>query len=129
MVTGLYTALLAILLVVLSFRVIALRGAPYFRWFAFGHNDNVGLKRAIRGHSNLIEYAPIFLLLMLTAELNGLSANALHNYGFLFFFARMMHGLCFGFLKHNMILRVTGTVMTMLAILGLATVCVTSYLS
>ena len=53
MVTGFYASLLALWLVVLSCRVIALRGNPVFRWFAFGHNDKKGLDRAIRAQGKL----------------------------------------------------------------------------
>ena len=120
MITGTYASLLALLLVILSFRVIALRGMPAFKWFAFGNNGEEGLARAIRAHGNLIEYAPIFLILMLVAEMGGLKDNALHSYGTVFVIARLMHGYCFGFLKHNMVLRVGGTSLTLFSILGLA---------
>jgi uncharacterized protein len=120
MITGIYASLLAFLLIILSFRVIALRGAPFMKWFAFSNNNEDGLQRAVRAHGNLIEYTPIFLILMLIAEMGGLKANALHSYGVVFFVARLMHGYCFGFLKHNMILRVGGTSLTLLSVLGLA---------
>lgn len=77
MITGTYASLQALLLVILSFKVIALRGNPAFKWFAFGNNGEEGLTRAIRAYGNLIEYAPIFLILMLVAELGGLKDNAL----------------------------------------------------
>ena len=75
MVTGLYAGLLALWLVVPSTRVIAPRGNPVFGWFAFGANDEDGLNRAIRAQGNLTEYAPIFLLLMMLAEMAGLAAR------------------------------------------------------
>ena len=78
MITGTYASLLALLLI-LSVRVIALRGMPTLTWFAFGNNGEEGLARAIRAHGNLIEYAPIFLILMLVAEMGGLKDNALHS--------------------------------------------------
>ena len=120
MITGTYASLLALLLVILSFRVIAFRGMPAFKWFAFGNDGEESLQRAIRGHGNLIEYAPIFLILMLVAEMGGLKETALHSYGIVFLVARLMHGLCFGFLKHSMVLRVGGTSLTLFSILGLA---------
>ena len=57
---------------------------------------------------------------MLVAEMGGLKETALHSYGIVFLVARLMHGLCFGFLKHSMILRVGGTSLTLFSILGLA---------
>ena len=126
MITGMYASLLALLLIILSIRVIALRGSPIFKWFAFGNNED-GAQRAIRGHGNLIEYAPIFLILMLIAEMNGLKANALHSYGTVFLIARLMHAYCFGFLKYSMILRVGGTALTLSSILGLVVLVLMRY--
>ncbi|MDA8705145.1 hypothetical protein N9M22_03735 [Litoricolaceae bacterium] len=60
------------------------------------------------------------LILMLIAEMGGLKANALHSYGVVFFFARLMHGYCFGFLKHSMVLRLGGISLTLFSILGIA---------
>ncbi|MDC3032916.1 hypothetical protein OA249_03040 [Litorivicinus sp.] len=37
MITGAYASVLALLLVISSFRVIALRGMPAVTWFAFGN--------------------------------------------------------------------------------------------
>ena len=127
MITGTYASLLALLLVTLSCRVIALRGTPIFKWFAFGNDGEGSLRRAIRGHGNLIEYAPIFLILMLVAEMGGLKETALHSYGIVFLVARLMHGLCFGFLKHSPILRVGGTALTLGSILGLAVLVLMRY--
>lgn len=122
MITGIYAALLAVLLLILSIRVIALRGNPVFAWFAFAPGGKEGLQRAIRGHGNLTEYAPIFLLLMLIAELNGMAAGSLHAYGVTFLLGRLMHGVCFGFLKRSLPLRIGGTALTLFSLLGLAVI-------
>ena len=71
MATVLYAALTSLLLVILSVRVIALRGSPVFAWFTFGYKGDNALDRAVRGHGNLIEYAPMFFLLMFVAEQTG----------------------------------------------------------
>ena len=127
MITGTYASLLAILLVGLSFRVIALRGTPALKWFAFGNDGEETLQRAVRGQGNLIEYTPIFLILLLVAEMGGLNENALHSYGTVFLVARLMHGLCFGLLKFSKVLRVGGTLLTLFSILGLAALVLTRY--
>jgi uncharacterized membrane protein YecN with MAPEG domain len=127
MITGTYASLLALLLIILSVRIIAFRGMPALKWFAFGNDGQESLQRAIRGHGNLIEYAPIFLILMLVAEMGGLKETALHSYGVVFLVARLMHGLCFGFLKHSMVLRVGGTTLTLGSILGLAVLVLMRY--
>ena len=51
------------------------------------------LNRAVRGHGNLIEYAPLFLILMLVAELNHLPSAYLHFAGAAFLVGRLMHGI------------------------------------
>ena len=121
MVTGLYASLLALWLIILSTRVIALRGNPAFRWFAFGNSDHTGLERAIRAQGNLAEYAPIFLIMMLLAEMQAVAASSLHWYGMVFCLGRAMHGICFGFMRQNFFLRVGGMILTLFAMLGLAT--------
>ena len=120
MAVGLYAALLGIWLIVLSLRVIALRGSPAFNWFSFRNQGDISLKRAIRGHGNLTEYASIFLILLYFAEKSGFDVTAVHWYGSVFVLGRLMHGVCFGFLEKNMFLRVGGTVLTLFPILGLS---------
>jgi len=113
MITSLYAALLGLFLVVLSVRVIALRGNPLFRVFAFANHGPETLQRAIRGHGNLTEYAPIMLIVMFLAEYQGMAAGTLHLIGGTFLVARLMHGICFCFLRYNMILRVGGTALSL----------------
>jgi uncharacterized membrane protein YecN with MAPEG domain len=57
---------------------------------------------------------------MLIAEMGGLKANALHSYGAVFLIVRLMHGYCFGFVKHSIVFRVAGTSLTLFFIVGLA---------
>ena len=122
MVVGLYAGLLGIWLIVLSLRVIALRGNPAFKWFSFRNKGENSLQRAIRGHSNLTEYAPIFLILLYFVEAAKFDTTAVHWYGSVFILGRLMHGFCFGFLEKNMFFRVAGTVLTLFPILGLSVV-------
>ena len=71
-VTAITAALLALLFVILSFRVIRLRGSESV---SLGDGGNEKLQRAIRGHGNCAEYVPVGILLLLIAELqdgNGL---------------------------------------------------------
>ena len=49
MITAVYASLLAIWLVFLSFRVIALRGSPVFAFLNINTDDEEMLQRAIRG--------------------------------------------------------------------------------
>ena len=71
MITAVYASLLAIWLVFLSFRVIALRGSPVFAFLNINTDDEEMLQRAIRAHGNLTEYAPMMVILLYLLETNG----------------------------------------------------------
>ena len=118
MITALYASLIAIILIILSIRVIAVRGNPIFKFFTFEPDDNNTLDRVIRGHSNLIEYAPLFLILLFFFE-KEFNSVYVHTYGLIFIIGRLMHGFCFAFTKQNMFLRVGGTVLTLGCILSI----------
>ena len=120
MITSLYASLIAIILIILSIRVIAVRGNPAFKFFTLKSDDKFTLERVIRGHSNLIEYAPIFLILLYFFEITKSNSFYVHVYGFAFLIGRLMHGYCFAFTKKNMFLRVGGTVLTLGCILIIA---------
>ena len=120
MITSLYASLIAIILIILSIRVIAARGNPAFKFFTLKSDDKFTLERVIRGHSNLIEYAPIFLILLYFFEITKSNSFYFHVYGFTFLIGRLMHGYCFAFTKKNMFLRVGGTVLTLGCILIIA---------
>jgi len=120
LVTALYAALLALLLFILSIRVIGLRGNPAFAFIAQGRGDDELLQRAIRAHGNFTEYVPTMLILLYFLEMSGLSAGLLHAVASTFFVGRMMHGVCMGFMRSNMPLRVGGTALTLLPLLAAA---------
>ena len=113
-VTLSYSIILITLMLILAFRVIDLRGSPVTKFLHSQDRvvDEDTLYRAVRGHGNLIEYAPLFLILMLIAELNGLASTYLHSSGIIFTLGRLMHGIVFSFMKPNMILRVGGMILT-----------------
>lgn len=113
-ITLTYTLILASFLVLLSFRVLDLRGSPVTR---FLHKKNrlippEKLQRAIRGHGNLTEYAPIFLILMLIAEINQLPSQTLHLAGIIFTLGRFSHGIAFCFMDKNVLMRIGGMAFT-----------------
>jgi uncharacterized membrane protein YecN with MAPEG domain len=127
-ITITYTIILIIFMLILAFRIIDLRGSPVTK---FLHSDDRSvdedtLYRAVRAHGNLIEYAPLFLILMLIAELNGLSSLYLHISGSIFTVGRFMHGIVFSFMKPNLILRVGGMILTFTGFIILMTAIVSS---
>ena len=101
-------------MIVLAVRVLDLRGSPVTKFFHKRNReiDPNDLERAIRGHGNLIEYAPLFLILMLALELSDASVTLLYISGIIFTLGRLMHGIAFSFMKKNVFLRIGGMVLT-----------------
>ena len=113
-VTLTFASVLSLFLIVLSFRVLDLRGSPVTKFFHKPNReiDPNDLERAIRGHGNLIEYAPLFLILMLALELSDASVTLLYISGIIFSLGRFMHGIAFSFMKKNVFLRIGGMTLT-----------------
>ena len=61
-------------------------------------------------------------MVMFAAESSGFEPNSLHIYEVFFIFERMMHGLCFGFIKRDMLLLAGGIHLRLLSIRGLVVV-------
>ena len=120
MITPIYASLLALLLFVLSIRVIGLRGNPAFAFIAQGKGDDELLQRAIRAQGNLTEYAPTMLILLFFLETSGVADAKLHSLAGAFLLGRVMHGICMGFMRSNMPLRVGGTALTLLPLAAAA---------
>ena len=113
-VTLLFTTVLSVFMIILAVRVLDLRGSPVTKFFHKPNReiDPNDLERAIRGHGNLTEYAPLFLILMLTLELSDASVTLLYMSGIIFTLGRLMHGIAFSFMKKNVFLRIGGMALT-----------------
>ena len=97
-----YSSILTFLFIFLSFRVIALRGAPFLKFLAFTENienKDIALKQSIRAQGNFLEYTPIFIILLFLAENNGVSLFFLNILSIIFTVSRALHGIYFGFLN------------------------------
>ena len=118
-VTLLFTTVLSVFMIVLAVRVLDLRGSPVTKFFHKPNReiDPNDLERAIRGHGNLTEYAPLFLILMLTLELSDASVTLLYMSGIIFTLGRLMHGIAFSFMKKNVFLRIGGMALTFIGFL------------
>ncbi|NRD34133.1 MAPEG family protein [Shewanella sp. DC2-4] len=90
MVTGLYASLTGLLIVALAYRVVKLRRGQKI---GLGDGGNSTLALANRVHVNLIENAPIVLILMLVAEAGSLPAFYLHCFGTVWIVARLLHAI------------------------------------
>jgi uncharacterized membrane protein YecN with MAPEG domain len=111
--TATYASILGVLFVGLSLNVIRLR---YRYRVAFGPEGPLPLQRAIRGHANFAEYAPLALVLLLCLELQGAPAWALHMVGLCLLMGRLAHGICFACLESSAPLRVGGMMLTFAAL-------------
>jgi uncharacterized protein len=88
-ITGLYAGLTAILLIGIAYRVVQLRRRHDV---GLGDGGVPELQQAIRAHGNLVEYAPLALLLLLVVELTAaLPAWALHVAGTAIVAGRALH--------------------------------------
>ncbi|WP_169567084.1 MAPEG family protein [Sneathiella limimaris] len=97
LVTPIYVALIAILMAVLSSQTAMARRRNRI---ALGDEGNAELVLASRRFGNLIEYAPIMLLLLFFMELQGIASVWLHLYGAVFVLLRIIHAISlFGTLK------------------------------
>jgi len=90
--SSIYFGLLALLLVVLSVRVIQLR---YRHKVEIGDGSVPELQRAIRAHANFVEYVPLALLLILMADLVGHEKLVVHVLGIALLVGRVAHALGF----------------------------------
>ncbi|GAB57794.1 MAPEG family protein [Rheinheimera nanhaiensis] len=109
MTTALYAALLALMFVVLSIKVIGKR-----RQFqvGIGTNGEALLERAVRVHANFAEYVPLALVLMFLAEYSGLEPLYLHILGLTLLLGRLSHAYGVQQLKEPLKFRVFGMLLT-----------------
>ncbi len=87
-ITLLFAALHAVLVVVLAARVAMLR---YNAKIALGDGGDKVMTRRMRAHGNLIENAPLALLLLGLLEIAGLDARWLWAFGGALLVGRLLH--------------------------------------
>lgn len=116
-ITALYASLLGILYLALGGLVVANRRRARV---GIGSGGDTALERAVRVHGNFAEYAPLFLVLLLVAELCGGAAVLLHAAGATFFLARVAHAFGLSQSSGTSAGRFGGTLVTWVAILVLA---------
>ena len=113
-VTPYYAAALAVLLVVLSLRVITVRRA---RKVSIGDGGDAELSRRTRVQGNFAEYAPMGLILMGFAEAGGAPAITVHVLGVMLVAGRVAHAVGMSPEPSIFPLRVGGMSLTFLALL------------
>lgn len=117
-VTAIFAAVLGLLLIVLSLLVTRYRLRLKQ---GLGVSEDIAFQATVRAHSNLVEYAPMGLIMLAIAELNGVSATLIYWTGMGFVVGRLLHA--FGMISGRggpHMARMAGITLTWLAILMLA---------
>lgn len=115
MVSALYVALSAFLILWLALHVIRIRRQNRI---SVGDGGNLKLLTAMAAQSNAIEYIPIALLLLLVLEYNGGPVWLIHIFGILLLLGRLIHARYL--LLDNLRGRVMGMQITIFVILAMA---------
>ncbi|MEM7068513.1 MAG: MAPEG family protein [Pseudomonadota bacterium] len=116
-ITATYAATLGILTAALGFGTVIMRTKTKISW---GDGENFALQRAIRAHGNLIEYSPVFLIILLILENSGTSATWVHGLGATFLAGRAISILYF-WISQAFVLRILALWGAVLPILAGAT--------
>lgn len=119
-VTPLYAGLLAIVLLVLSLRVIQHRRRARV---SIGDGGDAGLQRAMRGQANFAEYVPLALIMMAILELSRFSIYLVHALGIVLVMARVVHGYAFSFTTEFRFGRYWGALLTFAVLVVEAVLC------
>ncbi len=113
-VTPIYASLVALLFVLLSLRVIVARRQSSV---PLGDGGDPILLRRLRAHGNFAEYAPLVIVLMALAELQGGASITLHAIGLLLLGGRLIHAFGVSQEPENYRLRVAGMALTFTALM------------
>ncbi|MCJ9428447.1 MAPEG family protein [Kordiimonas marina] len=113
-ITLITASFIGLLLIYLSYNVTKHRGRTKT---SIGDGGDEGLTYAIRAQGNLVEYAPVALILLGLLESMGANRPLLIVLGATFVVARCMHGLTLGKIDDPNLFRFWGTVLTGVVIL------------
>jgi len=111
-----YAALLAFVFIALSVHVIRFRRSLKI---AIGSNGDAAMERAVRVHANFAEYAPLALLLLAFAEMQGAYGPLIHGLAGALLIGRCAHAWGLAQEQEDLRLRVTGMILTF-AVIGSA---------
>ena len=114
MLVTLYAAILALLYVFLSFRVINARRT--YR-VSLGDNNQAAVTKVVRVHGNFAEYVPFALLLIFFVENSGWQPLYVHLLGVALVVGRILHAYGVGKAKPSLNLRIAGMALTLLVLL------------
>lgn len=99
---SLSAALIGLLVIVFAALVVGMRVRT---GHSFGDGGDPALHRAIRAHGNLVEFAPILLILLAFMESAGASAMVIASLTGVFVLSRIAHGI-YSFITPKTALRI-----------------------
>lgn len=116
-----YAGILSIFFLVLSARVVQMRGpgGP-----SLGDGGSPVLLRRIRAHANFSEYVPFILLMIGFLEASHLNTYLLHGMGITLLIARFLHGYALSFTESFKFGRFSGAALTFLLLFVGGLLCV-----
>lgn len=115
--TGLYAALLAIVMVVLLGNVGRLRSR---KGISLGDNGDRDLVIATRRHMNFVECVPLALILLAVVEANGAPRGWVHTLGIVLLVSRLVHPFGINPATMNTVCRIAGSGGTILMVIAAA---------
>ena len=108
-----YAAILVLIFVFLSIRVIQMRASAKI---GLGHGGNSVMERRIRVHGNFAEYVPFALLLLAFMELQSHSRYVIHILCIVLVLSRIIHAFGVTPVNENFPMRVCGVLGTFLVL-------------
>ena len=125
-ITLLYASLLTILAIFLAIKVGMNRVETNIMT---GEGESSILLQSVRAHGNLIEYAPLALILLALLEMQNVSDFMLHLCGSLFFLSRILHAYGVTISRESTPYRLVGALGTWLIMLIMSLVGIYTYVS
>ena len=125
-ITLLYTSLISILVIFLAFKTGLVREKTNTM---LGEGDSAELLQSVRAHGNLIEYAPLALILLALLEMQDIQDWVLHLTGSLFFLSRILHAYGISISRESTPYRLIGTLGTWVIMLGMSIYGLYAYLT
>jgi uncharacterized protein len=111
-----YAAILVLMFVLLSIRVIQMRASAKI---GIGTGNDPAMERRIRVHGNFAEYVPLALLLLAFMEMQQHSRYLIHILCIVLILARVVHAIGVTPVEENFPMRV-GSVLATFAVLVIA---------
>jgi uncharacterized membrane protein YecN with MAPEG domain len=109
MITPIFAALLSLIFIILSIRIIRLRRRLKI---PVGDTGNVEMLRAIRAHGNFAEYVPLTLLLLYFVEQTQAMSWLIYSLGIMLTLGRLSHSYGVTQLNEKFFFRVFGMMCT-----------------